>query len=243
MYRLGEHRSVRVPRVPWAVGAARARVRVAAAHRAVAAVSGARAARTRRARRGIPVAVDGLPLGRGHSSRGGRGRARRPARRRRRRVRAGDARPRHDGRAAHGLAASAARGGRPRAHEPRRAPRGARARAGRPGRPVGRGARRGPRHHPHVDPRRPDAREPPPARRPSSRACSTSARWASATPRATCASRGTCCRPDAREVFRREVGADDATWARARGWVLLQALAQLAYFGVATRRWPRTRGT
>jgi aminoglycoside phosphotransferase (APT) family kinase protein len=28
-----------------------------------------------------------------------------------------------------------------------------------------------------------------------------------------------------------EVGADDATWARARGWVLLQALAQLAYFG------------
>ena len=37
--------------------------------------------------------------------------------------------------------------------------------------------------------------------------------------------------PDARVVFRREVGADDATWARARGWVLLQALAQLAYFG------------
>ncbi len=34
----------------------------------------------------------------------------------------------------------------------------------------------------------------------------------------------------ARAVFRDEVGADDATWARARGWVLLQALAQLPYY-------------
>lgn len=34
----------------------------------------------------------------------------------------------------------------------------------------------------------------------------------------------------ARVVFRAEVGADEATWARARGWALLQALAQLAYF-------------
>lgn len=34
----------------------------------------------------------------------------------------------------------------------------------------------------------------------------------------------------AREVYRREVGADGATWARARGWVLLQALAQLPYY-------------
>lgn len=37
-------------------------------------------------------------------------------------------------------------------------------------------------------------------------------------------------RPAARAVFRTEVDADDATWARARGWALLQALAQLAYF-------------
>ncbi|MGW4928485.1 aminoglycoside phosphotransferase family protein [Agromyces sp. NPDC004153] len=36
--------------------------------------------------------------------------------------------------------------------------------------------------------------------------------------------------PPARAVFRAEVGADDATWARARGWVLLQALAQLPYY-------------
>lgn len=36
--------------------------------------------------------------------------------------------------------------------------------------------------------------------------------------------------PTARAVFRTEVGADDATWARARGWVLLQALAQLPYY-------------
>jgi aminoglycoside phosphotransferase (APT) family kinase protein len=34
----------------------------------------------------------------------------------------------------------------------------------------------------------------------------------------------------ARRVFRQAVGSDDATWARARGWVLLQALAQLPYY-------------
>ena len=34
----------------------------------------------------------------------------------------------------------------------------------------------------------------------------------------------------ARATFRRGVAADDATWARARGWVLLQALAQLPYY-------------
>ena len=34
----------------------------------------------------------------------------------------------------------------------------------------------------------------------------------------------------ARPTFRDAVGADDATWARARGWVLLQALAQLPYY-------------
>ena len=34
----------------------------------------------------------------------------------------------------------------------------------------------------------------------------------------------------ARQVFREAVSADDATWARARGWVLLQALAQLPYY-------------
>jgi aminoglycoside phosphotransferase (APT) family kinase protein len=36
--------------------------------------------------------------------------------------------------------------------------------------------------------------------------------------------------PSARRTFRDAVGADDATWARARGWVLLQALAQLPYY-------------
>jgi aminoglycoside phosphotransferase (APT) family kinase protein len=36
--------------------------------------------------------------------------------------------------------------------------------------------------------------------------------------------------PDARAVFRAEVGADDETWARSRGWALLQALAQLPYY-------------
>ena len=36
----------------------------------------------------------------------------------------------------------------------------------------------------------------------------------------------------ARDVFRDGVGADETTWARARGWVLLQALAQLPYYTV-----------
>jgi aminoglycoside phosphotransferase (APT) family kinase protein len=40
----------------------------------------------------------------------------------------------------------------------------------------------------------------------------------------------------ARDTFRTAVDADDATWARARGWVLLQALAQLPYY--ATRNPP-----
>jgi len=35
----------------------------------------------------------------------------------------------------------------------------------------------------------------------------------------------------ARATFRDEVGADEATWTRARGWALLQAVAQLSYFG------------
>jgi len=35
--------------------------------------------------------------------------------------------------------------------------------------------------------------------------------------------------PDARETYRAAVNADDAEWARARGWALLQALAQLAH--------------
>lgn len=38
--------------------------------------------------------------------------------------------------------------------------------------------------------------------------------------------------PTARTRFRREVGADAAEWRRARGWALLQALAQLSYVGV-----------
>ncbi len=38
--------------------------------------------------------------------------------------------------------------------------------------------------------------------------------------------------PAARTRFRGELGADAAEWSRARGWALLQALAQLSYFGV-----------
>ena len=37
-----------------------------------------------------------------------------------------------------------------------------------------------------------------------------------------------------REVFRRELAVDDATWARARGWALSQALVALAYYTLAT---------
>jgi aminoglycoside phosphotransferase (APT) family kinase protein len=36
--------------------------------------------------------------------------------------------------------------------------------------------------------------------------------------------------PDERERFRRLVGADDATWLRARGWCLSQALIALGYY-------------
>jgi aminoglycoside phosphotransferase (APT) family kinase protein len=36
--------------------------------------------------------------------------------------------------------------------------------------------------------------------------------------------------PAARSRFRGELGADAAEWRRARGWALLQALAQLSYF-------------
>jgi aminoglycoside phosphotransferase (APT) family kinase protein len=35
---------------------------------------------------------------------------------------------------------------------------------------------------------------------------------------------------EARDVFRSEVGADDATWARGRGWALSVALIQLPYY-------------
>jgi aminoglycoside phosphotransferase (APT) family kinase protein len=33
-----------------------------------------------------------------------------------------------------------------------------------------------------------------------------------------------------REVFRRELGADDATWARGRGWAISQAMSALSYY-------------
>lgn len=36
--------------------------------------------------------------------------------------------------------------------------------------------------------------------------------------------------PDARDAFRELLPADDATWERARGWVLSQAVAILAYY-------------
>ena len=39
---------------------------------------------------------------------------------------------------------------------------------------------------------------------------------------------------DSREVFRRELAVDDATWARARGWALSQALIALAYYTLET---------
>jgi aminoglycoside phosphotransferase (APT) family kinase protein len=37
-----------------------------------------------------------------------------------------------------------------------------------------------------------------------------------------------------REVFRRELAVDDATWARARGWAVSQALMALAYYTLDT---------
>jgi aminoglycoside phosphotransferase (APT) family kinase protein len=36
--------------------------------------------------------------------------------------------------------------------------------------------------------------------------------------------------PDARDAFRDALPTDDATWNRARGWVLSQAVAILAYY-------------
>ena len=45
---------------------------------------------------------------------------------------------------------------------------------------------------------------------------------------------------EARPTLRAAVGADDAEWARARGWALLQAVAQLALF---TQRNPWLAGT
>jgi aminoglycoside phosphotransferase (APT) family kinase protein len=50
---------------------------------------------------------------------------------------------------------------------------------------------------------------------------------------------------DAREVFRRALAVDDATWARGRGWALSQALIALSYYTLETnpvlvreaRRW------
>jgi aminoglycoside phosphotransferase (APT) family kinase protein len=37
-------------------------------------------------------------------------------------------------------------------------------------------------------------------------------------------------RPEARPAFRAAIGVDDATWARARGWVLVQGLEALPYY-------------
>ena len=37
-----------------------------------------------------------------------------------------------------------------------------------------------------------------------------------------------------RRTFRELLGLDDATWARARGWALSQALVALAYYTLAT---------
>ena len=41
---------------------------------------------------------------------------------------------------------------------------------------------------------------------------------------------------EAREAFRRELGVDDATWERSRGWALSQALIALAYYTLETNR-------
>ena len=40
--------------------------------------------------------------------------------------------------------------------------------------------------------------------------------------------------PAARRAFRSEIDVDDATWSRARGWTLMQAVAALSYYTVAT---------
>jgi aminoglycoside phosphotransferase (APT) family kinase protein len=36
--------------------------------------------------------------------------------------------------------------------------------------------------------------------------------------------------PGTRELFRAEVGADDSTWARGRGWALCMAIVALPYY-------------
>ncbi len=36
--------------------------------------------------------------------------------------------------------------------------------------------------------------------------------------------------PDSRDVFRSELGVDDATWERGRGWALSTAVAELSYY-------------
>jgi aminoglycoside phosphotransferase (APT) family kinase protein len=36
--------------------------------------------------------------------------------------------------------------------------------------------------------------------------------------------------PDARNIFRQTVGFDDATWARARGWVVEQTIWYIPYY-------------
>jgi aminoglycoside phosphotransferase (APT) family kinase protein len=41
---------------------------------------------------------------------------------------------------------------------------------------------------------------------------------------------------DARDVFGAELSVDDATWARARGWALSQALGVLSYYTLETNR-------
>jgi aminoglycoside phosphotransferase (APT) family kinase protein len=40
--------------------------------------------------------------------------------------------------------------------------------------------------------------------------------------------------PDARGRFRKALSVDDATWARARGWVLYQAVGALSYYSLET---------
>jgi hypothetical protein len=36
--------------------------------------------------------------------------------------------------------------------------------------------------------------------------------------------------PQARDAFREALVVDDATWARARGWVIFQAVTAMAYY-------------
>jgi len=40
----------------------------------------------------------------------------------------------------------------------------------------------------------------------------------------------------AREAFRETLGVDDATWERARGWAVSQAVAALAYYTLENNR-------